>query len=111
MSSSMIVKTAMGGYHVYQVLWEPRLCEIFRAVRKEENRCDRYAMVVYRDKEPGVIVVGHLPREIAKACYFFDYTWRQEVPKCGLTRSYKLNKIGNCLRNLEDIYSISAQGC
>ena len=27
-------------------------------------------MVVYWDEEPG-ITVGHLPREIAKACYFF----------------------------------------
>ena len=37
---------------------------------QERNRHDRYAMTVYRDQEPGVIV-RHLPREIAKACYFF----------------------------------------
>lgn len=27
---------------------------------------------MYQDQEPGVIV-GHMPREIAKACYFFPY--------------------------------------
>ena len=37
------------------------------AVRGEGNRHDRYAMAVYRDEVPCVIV-GHLPREIAKTC-------------------------------------------
>lgn len=36
---------------------------------RQGTNIDRHAMAVYRDEEPGVIV-GHLPREIAKTCYY-----------------------------------------
>ena len=42
----------------------------FFAMHEPGNRHDRHAMAVYRMEEPG-IVAGHLPREIAKTCYFF----------------------------------------
>ena len=46
-----------------------RLRETFIVVYETGNERDRHAMAVYRD-EPGIIV-GHLPREIAKTCYYF----------------------------------------
>ena len=71
MSSTLIVKTAVRGYHVYQVLWQPRIRDSFIAVHEEGNKHHKYAMAVYRSEEPA-FVVGHLPREIGKACYYFS---------------------------------------
>ena len=59
MSSFMLVKTAVRGYHVYQVMWEPRIGDLFITLHERGNDHDRHAMAVYRDGEPGV-VVGHL---------------------------------------------------
>ena len=70
MPSSLLVKSVVRGYHVYQVLWEPKVREKFIVLHKQGNKHDGHTMAVYREKEPGVIV-RHLPREIAKACYFF----------------------------------------
>ena len=61
--SSLLVKTAIWGYHVYRVVWEPCVGESFVVLHKSGNDNDRYAMAVYSDENPGVIV-GHLPREI-----------------------------------------------
>ena len=71
MSSTLIVKTAVRGYHVYRVLWQPRIRDSFIAVYEEGNKYHEYAMAVYWSEEPAVIV-GHLPREIGKACNFFS---------------------------------------
>ena len=68
--SSLIVKTAIRGYHVYRVVWEPRVGESFVVLHESGNDNDRHAMAVYRDEDPGVIV-GHLPREISKTCHYF----------------------------------------
>ena len=51
------------GYHVYQVLWKPRIRDSFIAIHEEGNKHHKHAMAVYRSEEPAV-VVGHLPREI-----------------------------------------------
>ena len=70
MSSVLLVKTAVRGYHVYQGVWEPRRGDLFVSLHESENRHDRYAMAVYHSDVPG-IVVGHLPKEISKMCYYF----------------------------------------
>ena len=70
MSSVLLVKTAVLGYHVYQGVWEPARGDLFVCLHESENRHDRYAMAVYRSETPGV-VVGHLPKEISKMCYYF----------------------------------------
>ena len=68
--SFLLVETVVRGYHVYQVLWEPRVGETFIALHESGNGHDRHAMAIYRDSDAGV-VVGHLPREIAKTCHYF----------------------------------------
>ena len=70
MPSSLLVKSVVRGYHVYQVLWEPKVREKFIVLHEQGNKHDGHAVAVYREKAPRVIV-GHLPQEIAKACYFF----------------------------------------
>ena len=70
MPSSLLVKSVVSSYHVYQGLWEPRVREKFIVLHEQGNKHDGHAMAVYSEKESGVII-GHLPRGIAKACYFF----------------------------------------
>ena len=65
MSSVLLVKTAVRGYHVYQVVWEPRRGDLFVSLHESENGHDRYAMAIYRSDVPGV-VVEHLPKKISK---------------------------------------------
>ena len=64
MSSTTMVKTAstVRGYHVYQVLWQPRIRGSLIAVHGEGNKHHKYAMAVYKSEETAV-VVGQLPRE------------------------------------------------
>ncbi len=69
--STLVVKTTLRGYHVYQAVWEPHVGEAFISLQESMNAHDRHAMAVYRrDEDPGVIV-GHLPREISKTCHYF----------------------------------------
>ena len=66
----MFILIVYRGYHVYQVLWQPQIRDSFIAVHEEGNTHHKYAMAVYRSEEP-TVVIGHLLREIAKACYYF----------------------------------------
>ena len=70
MTSSLLVKSVVRGYHVQQVLWEPNVCKRFIVLHEQGNEHNGHALAVYSENEQGVIVV-RLPREIAKACYFF----------------------------------------
>lgn len=65
----LVKKTAVRGYHIYQVVWEPRRGDLFVSLHESENRHDQYAMAVYRSDVPGIIV-GHFPKEISKLCYY-----------------------------------------
>ena len=68
--SSLLVKTAIRGYHIYRVVWELPVGESFVVLHESGNDNDRHAMAVYRDEDLGVIV-GHLLREISKTCHYF----------------------------------------
>ena len=72
MSTVLLVNTAVHGYHVYQVVWEPQYGDVFVSLHKTGNRHDHdwHAMAIYRSEVPG-IVVGHLPKEILKMCCYF----------------------------------------
>ena len=54
--SSLLVKTAIWGYHVYRVVWEPRVGESFVVLHESGNDDDRHAMAVYRDEDPANLV-------------------------------------------------------
>ena len=56
--------------YVHQGVWEPTRGDLFLRLHESENRHERYAMAVYRSDAPG-IVIGHLPKEISKMCYYF----------------------------------------
>ena len=71
MSSTLVVKTAVCGYHVHRTVWEPHVGEGLIVIQVSGNSYDRYVMAVYhRDKYPGIIV-GRLPKEIFETYHYF----------------------------------------
>ena len=48
--SSLLIETAIRGYHVYRVLWEPYVEETLIVLHGSGNNHDRHAMAVYRDE-------------------------------------------------------------
>ena len=69
-NGSLVVQTAVRGYHVYQVVWIPTIGEHFVSLHESGNSSDTHAMGVYCDSSPGLLV-GHLPKEISRYCYYF----------------------------------------
>ena len=61
--SSLLVKTAIWGYHVYRVVWEPRVGESFVVLHESGNDNDRHTMAIYRDEDP------ELPWDFFRARY------------------------------------------
>ena len=55
------------GYHIYKEVWEAADGEELPCEREPQNSKDRYAVAVKRKG----IVVGHLPRKIARLCLLF----------------------------------------
>ena len=54
---------------MYQRIWTPRVGEKATTVREPGNSHDCYAIAVLEDET--LYTVGHMPREIAKECFFF----------------------------------------
>ena len=55
------------GYHVYCSIWEAEADELLSTLQDRGNVHDRFAVAV---KKEG-LMVGHLPREVSKLCWFF----------------------------------------
>ena len=55
MPSSLLVKSVVWGYHVYQVLWKPKIREKVIVLHEQGSKYSGRAMAVYHEKEPGVI--------------------------------------------------------
>ena len=54
---------------MYQRIWTPHIGEKANTIREPGNSYDRFAVAVL--EEDTLCVVGHIPREISKECYFF----------------------------------------
>ena len=78
-SSDMIVKSFVKGYHVYKDLWKPFITEELTTAMEPDNVVDKYAVCV---KENNVIV-RHLPLgkdgSFAKMFYFL---WADRYAEC-----------------------------
>lgn len=55
------------GYHEYKDIWTAAAGEVLVCSREPTNVADRYAVAVLKDD----VIVGHLPRKIAKLCSLF----------------------------------------
>ena len=57
--------SAIRGFHVYQSIWTPVLNEQLRPFQEHGNEEDMFAVAA------GDVKVGHVPREIARICWYF----------------------------------------
>ena len=69
-STSYIVyefDSVVRGHHVYKTVWTPVIDETLQVAWEDTNEHDEYAVAITR----GGWVVGHVPREISRTCFFF----------------------------------------
>lgn len=62
------VESAVRGYHIYKAMWTPNFGEEFISLHQSGNTHDQHAMGVYIEDK---LLVGHLPREMARYCHYF----------------------------------------
>ena len=67
------VQCAVRGYHVYKEVWRPYIGDEFLTFHKNGNTKDKYAIAVTPadSKSECKQIVGHLPKEISKICFYF----------------------------------------
>lgn len=64
---SFTVESVVRGHHVYKSTWTPEIGQTLQTAAEEANREDRYAVSVTLSGQ----IVGHIPREISKTCWYF----------------------------------------
>ena len=55
------------GHHVYKLIWTPRMGEQLPLRCEDNNVRDATAVAVVK----GIVVVGHLPRVLARTVFYF----------------------------------------
>ena len=55
------------GYHVYHDIWTPVIGEKLSTQQEHGNPEDLYAVAIMKSGT----IIGHIPREISKTCFFF----------------------------------------
>ena len=75
------------GYHIYKNIWDVVIGEELQCERELDNESDRYAVAVKKDGS----IIGHLPRNISRACSLFIR--RENFITCRVTghRRYSAN--------------------
>ena len=63
-------ESAVRGYHFYQDAWNPSVGDLLHCIQEPTNEHDRFAVACVREGTEAP-VVGHLPREIARTCFYF----------------------------------------
>ena len=65
--------SAIRGFHVYQSIWVPVLNEQLGTYQEHGNTEDLFAVAVCKEDTAGSggLKVGHVPREIARLCWYF----------------------------------------
>ena len=67
-SHCFVISCCVHGHHVYKEIWMPVIGEQIKTFCEAGKSHDRYAVAVTRVNDS--IVVGHIPREIVKTCYY-----------------------------------------
>ena len=60
-------KSVVMGFHVYKSIWTPVVNVVHPTQQERGNVEGRYAVSVMKD----ATIVGHVPREISKTCWYF----------------------------------------
>ena len=66
-TESFILESVVRGHHIYKRIWTPVLGERLQVKVEEDNSNDARAVAVQKCG----VVVGHLPREIARIVWYF----------------------------------------
>ncbi len=66
---SHTINSAVRGFHVYKYIWMPFMNEALQARQQLGYSEDAYAVV--KNTGTGEIVIGHVPREISRICWYF----------------------------------------
>ncbi len=61
------IDSAIRGYHVYKNIWTPEIGEGLQLSQENGNEADQFAVATYKEEA----VVGHVPREISRICWYF----------------------------------------
>ena len=67
------VDSAIRGFHIYRSTWTPVLHEQLITSQEHGNAEDRFAVAVSKVDASTATpsIVGHLPREISRVCWYF----------------------------------------
>lgn len=69
-TDTLVMNSAVRGYHVYAAVWEPEVGDTFLGQSEMDNAHDHYAVATFRTGDTEEIV-GHLPREFSRIAYYF----------------------------------------
>ena len=67
MATSYRIESSLRGHHVYKDVWSPVIGDELPVEVEEHNTFDEFAVAVMKSSN----VVGHVPQEISKICWFF----------------------------------------
>jgi len=59
------------GFHMYKYVWTPTLNECLQTQQAEENSEDQYAIAIIKEDSGTFQIVGYVPRELSRLCWFF----------------------------------------
>ena len=88
MATSFRIENTVWGHHVYKSLWTPVMGKELHAQTEDSNIFDEFAVAVFKDG----IVVGHVPRELARTCWYFLKKWHSCMI-CKITGHRRLSEI------------------
>ena len=66
-TSTYEIDSVVRGHHVYKTIWTPVLSETLEVEQEVDNEHDDHAVAVVRRGS----IVGHVPVEISRVCYYF----------------------------------------
>jgi len=65
------LKSVVRGYHVYMRIWDPVIGDILACKQERDNDEDEFAVAVCPIESLDSLIVGHIPREISRICWYF----------------------------------------
>ena len=72
------------GYHEYKGIWKPEIGDVLKTKREPENKTDKFAVAVMKEKEKEKdLVIGHLKKgKSGKFAKLFSYFLKNECSSC-----------------------------
>ena len=66
-----IIDSSVRGFYVYKNIWTPTVTEQLKTRQEPANAEDRFAVAVYKDDPIPGQIVGHVPKERNRICWYF----------------------------------------